>query len=98
MGGLDDRLDDPVRARAARGRGRRPRGARRAPAGVDPPLPLDHPAFLVCVRWLPMGFHLANVAAGARGVPARRQLWIAAVGSIPGAVLWAGVGAGARLL
>ncbi len=60
--------------------------------------PLDHPAFLVCVRWLPMGFHLANVAAGARGVPARRQLWIAAVGSIPGAVLWAGVGAGARLL
>lgn len=60
--------------------------------------PLDHPAFLVCVRWLPMGFHLANVAAGARGVPARRQLWIAAVGSIPGAVLWAGVGAGVTLL
>jgi len=57
-------------------------------------LPLTHPAFLVCVRWFPMGFHLANVAAGARRVPVLRQLWIAALGSIPGAVLWAGVGAG----
>ena len=61
-------------------------------------LAVTPPVFLVCVRWLPMGFHLANLAAGARGVPAGRQLWIAAVGSVPGAVLWAGIGAGVRLL
>lgn len=61
-------------------------------------LPVTHPVFLVCVRWLPMGFHLANLAAGARRVPVHRQLVIAAIGSIPGAVLWAGIGAGARLL
>lgn len=60
--------------------------------------PIDHPVFLIVVRWLPMGFHLANVAAGARRVPATRQLWIAAVGSIPGAVMWAGIGAGVSLL
>lgn len=60
--------------------------------------PLEHPAFLVCVRWAPMGFHLANVAAGVRRVPATRQLWIAALGSIPGAILWAGIGAGVSLL
>lgn len=56
--------------------------------------PLTHPVFLIVVRWLPMGFHLANVVAGARRVPARRQLWIAALGSIPGAAIWAGIGAG----
>ncbi|MCB9594628.1 MAG: VTT domain-containing protein [Sandaracinaceae bacterium] len=61
-------------------------------------LPVTHPVFLVCVRWLPMGFHLANLAAGARRVPAKRQLWIAALGSIPGAVMWAGIGAGVSLL
>lgn len=60
--------------------------------------PIDHPVFLICVRWLPMGFHLANVAAGARRVPVVRQLWIAAIGSIPGAVLWSVIGAGARVL
>ncbi|HJL17119.1 MAG TPA: VTT domain-containing protein [Sandaracinaceae bacterium LLY-WYZ-13_1] len=60
--------------------------------------PIDHPIFLVVVRWLPMGFHLANVAAGVRRVPVARQLAIAAVGSIPGAVLWAGIGAGVRWL
>lgn len=60
--------------------------------------PLTHPVFLVSVRWLPMGFHLANLAAGARRVPAHRQLWIAALGSIPGAALWAGIGAGVSLL
>lgn len=61
-------------------------------------LPIDHPAFLIAVRWLPMGFHLANLAAGARRVPPLRQLWIAAIGSIPGAVLWSCIGAGVRLL
>lgn len=59
---------------------------------------VTHPVFLVCVRWFPMGFHLANLAAGVRRVPAVRQLWIAALGSIPGAVIWAGIGAGVSLL
>ena len=57
-------------------------------------LPITHPVFLVTVRWLPMGFHLANLAAGARRVAPARQLFIAALGSIPGAVIWAGIGAG----
>jgi uncharacterized membrane protein YdjX (TVP38/TMEM64 family) len=56
--------------------------------------PIDHPAFLVCVRWFPMGYHLANVAAGARRVHPWRQLWVAALGSIPGALVWAAIGAG----
>ncbi len=59
--------------------------------------PIDHPFFLVCVRWLPMGYHLANVAAGVRRVHPFRQLWIAALGSIPGAVIWAAIGAGVSL-
>ncbi len=59
--------------------------------------PIDHPVFLICVRWVPMGYHLANVAAGARRVPAWRQLWVAALGSIPGAIIWAGIGAGVSL-
>jgi len=58
-------------------------------------LPVTHPMFLVAVRWFPLGFHVANLTAGARRVPPLRQLWIAALGSIPGAVLWAGIGAGA---
>ncbi len=59
--------------------------------------PIDHAVFLISVRWLPMGFHLANLAAGVRRVHPLRQLWIAALGSIPGAILWAGVGAGVCL-
>ena len=58
-------------------------------------LPVTHPMFLVAVRWFPLGFHVANLTAGARRVPPLRQLWIAALGSIPGAALWAGIGAGA---
>jgi uncharacterized membrane protein YdjX (TVP38/TMEM64 family) len=56
--------------------------------------PIEHPVFLVCVRWLPMGYHLANIAAGARRVHPWRQLWVAALGSIPGALVWAAIGAG----
>lgn len=58
-------------------------------------LPLTHPVFLVVVRWFPMGFHLANITAGARRVPAGKQLVIAAIGSLPGAAIWAAIGAGA---
>lgn len=61
-------------------------------------LPLDHPVFLICVRWLPMGAHFANLTAGARRVPVTRQLYVAAIGSIPGAIMWAGIGAGVGFL
>ena len=56
--------------------------------------PVSHPVFLICVRWLPMGYHLVNVSAGACRVSPARQLWTAAAGSLPGAMLFAGVGAG----
>jgi uncharacterized membrane protein YdjX (TVP38/TMEM64 family) len=59
--------------------------------------PLDHPVLLVCVRWLPMGFHFANITAGLRRVSVRRQLWTAALGALPGAIVWAGIGAGVTL-
>lgn len=55
--------------------------------------PVEHPVFLVCARWLPMGAHVVNVAAGVRRVPVLRLLWTAALGSLPTAVLWATVGA-----
>ncbi len=57
-------------------------------------VPVTSPWFLVTVRWLPMGFHLANAVAGARRVPPLRQLWVAALGSLPVAAFWAAVGAG----
>lgn len=60
--------------------------------------PIDHPVFLVCVRWLPMGAHFANLTAGARKIPVTRQLCVAAIGSIPGAIMWAGIGAGVAFL
>jgi uncharacterized membrane protein YdjX (TVP38/TMEM64 family) len=61
-------------------------------------LPIDHPVFLICVRWLPMGAHFANLTAGARKIPVTRQLYVAAIGSIPGAIMWAGIGAGVGFL
>jgi uncharacterized membrane protein YdjX (TVP38/TMEM64 family) len=61
-------------------------------------LPVEHPLFLICVRWLPMGFHIANIAAAVRGVSPTRQLWTAAVGSLPGALMWAAIGAGISIL
>ncbi|HBQ10919.1 MAG TPA: hypothetical protein DEF51_06970 [Myxococcales bacterium] len=60
--------------------------------------PVGHPAFLIIGRWIPMGYHVVNVMSGIRRVPARRHLWCAIVGSVPGAVVWAGVGAGVQLL
>lgn len=57
--------------------------------------PVTHPVFLVVVRWFPMGFHVANLVAGARRVPVATQLMVATVGSLPGAALWAAIGSGA---
>lgn len=61
-------------------------------------VPVGQPTFLIVGRWLPMGYHLVNIISGARRVPATRHLWTAAVGSVPGAMLWAAIGAGIELL
>lgn len=57
-------------------------------------LPIEHPLFLIAVRWLPMGFHVVNVLAGARGISIPKHLWTAAVGSLPVAAFWCAAGAG----
>ncbi|MGE0785578.1 MAG: TVP38/TMEM64 family protein [Sandaracinaceae bacterium] len=57
-------------------------------------LGVTHPVFLVVIRWLPLGFHVANLTAGAYRVPVGRQLAIAAIGSVPLAIMWSGIGAG----
>lgn len=45
-------------------------------------LPVDHPAYLICARWLPYGPHLVDYTAGASGVRLRTLLWSAAVATI----------------
>jgi uncharacterized membrane protein YdjX (TVP38/TMEM64 family) len=49
--------------------------------------PVDHPAFLICGRWFPLGPHIVNTAAGALRVPLGRFTWSAAVGIAPVSVL-----------
>jgi uncharacterized membrane protein YdjX (TVP38/TMEM64 family) len=57
-------------------------------------LPIDHPLFLILGRQVPLGFHIVNIVAGVRGVRPWRFFWCAALGSLPGAALYAGLGAG----
>jgi uncharacterized membrane protein YdjX (TVP38/TMEM64 family) len=57
-------------------------------------LPVDHPAFLICGRWLPLGPHVVNAAAGAQGVSLGRYTWCAALGIAPVAVLIAALATG----
>ena len=45
--------------------------------------PVDHPAFLIGGRYLPMGSHIVNSAAGAFGVPLWRHGWCSAVSVAP---------------
>lgn len=63
-----------------------PRWARR--------FPVDHPIFLICVRWLPYGPHVVNTAAGAFRVPAWRFGWCAAIGIGVGAFVVSGLANG----
>jgi len=56
--------------------------------------PVDHPAFLICARWLPWGPHLVNTAAGVYGVPLFRHGWCAAISIVPHTLVVAGIGAG----
>ncbi len=57
-------------------------------------LPVEHPAFLICGRWFPLGPHLVNSAAGAAGIPLWRYTWTAAVGIAPVAMLVGAVATG----
>jgi uncharacterized membrane protein YdjX (TVP38/TMEM64 family) len=57
-------------------------------------LPVDHPLFLILGRQVPFGFHIVNILAGVKRISLWRLTWCAAIGSIPGAVLYAGLGAG----
>lgn len=57
-------------------------------------LPVDHPAFLICGRWFPLGPHLVNSAAGAARIPLWRYTWTAAVGIAPVAIAIAAVATG----
>ena len=55
-------------------------------------LPADHPAFLICARWLPLGPHVVNTAAGALRVPLGRFALFAALGIAPVAIATAALG------
>jgi uncharacterized membrane protein YdjX (TVP38/TMEM64 family) len=54
--------------------------------------PVSHPVFLICARWLPLGPHLVNSAAGAYDVPLSRHLGCAAIGIAPQALFFSGLG------
>lgn len=56
--------------------------------------PVEHPAFLITARWVPMGGALANAAAGAFDVKMSRLVWCTAIGALPPALVLAAVGAG----
>ena len=47
-------------------------------------LPVDHPAYLVCVRFLQFGSHIVNATAGAGQVSLARFTWTSALALIPG--------------
>jgi uncharacterized membrane protein YdjX (TVP38/TMEM64 family) len=55
--------------------------------------PVDHPVFLIGVR-LPFGGPIVNAAAGAFGVSLWRHTWCAAIGILPRAMFFAGLGVG----
>jgi uncharacterized membrane protein YdjX (TVP38/TMEM64 family) len=55
--------------------------------------PVDHPMFLIGVR-LPLGGPIVNAAAGIFGVSLWRHTWCAAVGILPRAMFFAGLGIG----
>lgn len=68
--------------------------ARRRLPGWLRRFPVDHPAFLICGRWFPLGPHLVNGAAGAARISLWRYTWTAAVGIVPVALVVAAVAAG----
>ena len=78
-------------------------GIRQTPTWRRPPawlraVPLHHPVFLICGRWLPFGAHLVNTTAGVLPVPFWRHVWCSAVSILPVATLVAALGSGAALV
>lgn len=65
----------------------------RLPAGLAR-LPIGHFLFQLGVRQLPMGALLVDVASGATGVSRARHHLCAAIGCLPGSLLFAAIGAG----
>ncbi len=56
--------------------------------------PVDHPAFLIGGRYLPMGSHIVNSAAGAFRVPLWRHGWCSAISIVPMALFVSGIANG----
>lgn len=79
---------------------------RRAAAEIDPAalrarlprwlarFPADHPVFLICGRWLPLGPHVVNTSAAVLGVPFGRFALCAAIANAPVAALIAALATG----
>ncbi len=65
----------------------------RAPAWIKR-FDARHPVFLICGRWLPLGPHLVNTAAGIKKVPLPLFLVTATLGIAPVALLIAALASG----
>lgn len=83
--GLHGERADPASLGAERARTRLPRWVARLPVG--------HPAALITVRFLPLGFHAVNILAAASGVSVARQASTAAISNLLFAFLAAATGA-----
>lgn len=57
-------------------------------------LPADHPVFLICGRWLPLGLHIVNTSAAVCAVSRTRFTLCAALGNAPIAFLVAALARG----
>ncbi|WP_250926823.1 TVP38/TMEM64 family protein [Aporhodopirellula aestuarii] len=57
--------------------------------------PIDHPLYLICIRQVPwLGMHIGSFIPGAAGVRWKRFAWCSAIGTFPGSLLMAAIGAG----
>lgn len=61
-------------------------------------LPVSHPAFLIFVRFLPLGPDVVNTTAGAFRVPMRRHLTCAVISVLPQALVFSALANGITLL
>ena len=57
-------------------------------------LPVEHPAFLIAARWIPVGSFVVSVSAAAFGVRFGRVMCCSAIAAAPAALLLAAAGAG----
>jgi len=57
-------------------------------------LPVEHPAFLIAARWVPVGGFVVTVSAAVTGVRFGRVMCCSAIAAAPAALLLAAAGAG----